>query len=230
MTLPITGDRTHYLSNLNINFIVFSEDNLLKFALSNLLSEIRKLPTYQKVNFILTDVIDLNEVFRSLSKNENSSLIIFDFDAVFFSEKIRVIEKIAKLHRTVKTVAICSHWDYKHNAYFYNTFCDIVLKRNDPVEIYSSIINHELNILLAKESNESYRRKEKNALHYLSLSSRESEILKLIMKGRSSSEISDLLFISVKTVSTHRSNIYAKFNVRSISELYKILVGENLIE
>ncbi|POT55708.1 hypothetical protein C3432_22015 [Citrobacter amalonaticus] len=230
MMLRITGGRMHYRSDVNINFIVFSEDNLLRFALNSLLSEMRSIPAYRGVNFIFIEVMKLNDVFTSLLKNKCSSLIIFDFDFVFFSEKIKIIERIARLHRPVKTMAICSHWDYNHHAYFYNSFCDIVLKRNDALEIYSSIINHELNILLTKEFNVSHRGKEKNIFHHFSLSTRESEILKLIMKGKNNSEIAGQLFISVKTVSTHRSNIYSKFNARTISELYRVLIRENLIE
>lgn len=38
------------------------------------------------------------------------------------------------------------------------------------------------------------------------LASREKEVLALIAKGKSSSEIADILFISVATVESHRKN------------------------
>ncbi|MEI6853880.1 MAG: response regulator transcription factor [Bacteroidota bacterium] len=48
---------------------------------------------------------------------------------------------------------------------------------------------------------------------------RELEVLHLVCKGQTSQEISDKLFISVKTVETHRNNIFQKARVRNSSEL-----------
>lgn len=45
------------------------------------------------------------------------------------------------------------------------------------------------------------------------LTSRESEILMLIAQGKSNQEIADELFITLKTVKTHVSNILAKLDV-----------------
>jgi DNA-binding NarL/FixJ family response regulator len=52
-----------------------------------------------------------------------------------------------------------------------------------------------------------------------SLTSREVEIMLLICKGFTSREISDKLFISSKTVETHRSNIFQKSGVRNSAGL-----------
>ena len=55
------------------------------------------------------------------------------------------------------------------------------------------------------------------------LSDREAEVFRLIIKGFSSKEISEKLFISKNTVDTHRRKILSKFNVRNSSELiYKM--------
>lgn len=51
------------------------------------------------------------------------------------------------------------------------------------------------------------------------LTSREIEILIELLKGKSSPEIAEKLFISLNTVNTHRKNIYKKINVSSSSEL-----------
>ncbi|AEW54580.1 Response regulator LiaR like protein [Bacillus cereus F837/76] len=45
------------------------------------------------------------------------------------------------------------------------------------------------------------------------LTERESEILLLIAEGKSNQEIADELFIALKTVKTHVSNILNKLNV-----------------
>ncbi len=51
------------------------------------------------------------------------------------------------------------------------------------------------------------------------LTSRELEIMNLVVKGASNAEISSTLFISPKTVDNHRSNIFKKLGVRSAVEL-----------
>ncbi|WDF83582.1 response regulator transcription factor [Lacticaseibacillus pabuli] len=48
---------------------------------------------------------------------------------------------------------------------------------------------------------------------YDDLTSREREVLKLIAQGKSNQEIADELFITLKTVKTHVSNILAKLEV-----------------
>ncbi len=47
------------------------------------------------------------------------------------------------------------------------------------------------------------------------LSARETEVLRLLAKGRTTKEIADCLVISPRTVSTHQSNIYGKLGVNT---------------
>lgn len=53
----------------------------------------------------------------------------------------------------------------------------------------------------------------------VNLSEREMEILKLIVKGHSSKEISGELNVSFHTITTHRKNICKKLKVNKVSEL-----------
>ncbi len=50
------------------------------------------------------------------------------------------------------------------------------------------------------------------------LTEREMEILKLLAKGMSNKEIADKLSLSLRTIKTHMSNIFAKMSVASRSE------------
>lgn len=56
-------------------------------------------------------------------------------------------------------------------------------------------------------------------LNKLALTLREIEIIPLIVKGMTTGEIAKKLFISTRTVETHRKNIYRKVAVRSNIEL-----------
>lgn len=62
------------------------------------------------------------------------------------------------------------------------------------------------------------------------LSSRETEILKLIAMGYSSTVIGEKLFISPATVDTHRKNILRKLGVTGIPALTRFALQHKLIE
>lgn len=61
------------------------------------------------------------------------------------------------------------------------------------------------------------------------LSERESEILKLIAEGKSTREIADLLFISVKTVGTHKQHLLEKLNLQSTAGLIKYAIKKGIV-
>lgn len=61
------------------------------------------------------------------------------------------------------------------------------------------------------------------------LSDRELEILRLVAKGKSSVEIGALLFISPRTVDTHRNNIIQKLEVHGIAGLTEFAIKKKLI-
>jgi DNA-binding NarL/FixJ family response regulator len=61
------------------------------------------------------------------------------------------------------------------------------------------------------------------------LTEREVDILKEIVKGLSSKEIGDKLFISSRTVDTHRNNLMKKLSVHNTAELVRLVIEKGLI-
>jgi DNA-binding NarL/FixJ family response regulator len=61
------------------------------------------------------------------------------------------------------------------------------------------------------------------------LSLREREILQLVAEGLTSEDIASRLFISIKTVSTHRRHIMKKINLKSVAELTRYAISEGLV-
>ncbi len=59
-----------------------------------------------------------------------------------------------------------------------------------------------------------------------SLTTREKEILGMLLKGKSNKEISDLMFVSTETVKTHLQNIYRKLGVKSRMEVLALFLKE----
>jgi DNA-binding NarL/FixJ family response regulator len=60
------------------------------------------------------------------------------------------------------------------------------------------------------------------------ISGREREILQLVAEGRSSKEMAASLFVSVKTIETHRKQIMNKLNLHSVAELTKYAIREGV--
>jgi len=61
----------------------------------------------------------------------------------------------------------------------------------------------------------------------ISITKREQEILNLIANGKTSSEIAEELFISVRTVETHRYNLMQKLQCTNIAGLVRYAVMRN---
>jgi len=62
-----------------------------------------------------------------------------------------------------------------------------------------------------------------------SLTYREIEVVKLISEGLSYKEIAEKLFISARTVETHRNNILEKLNLKNNIELVKYAINHKLV-
>jgi len=64
---------------------------------------------------------------------------------------------------------------------------------------------------------------------YNDLTDREREIFKLVVEGRSTQEIADILIISPKTVEGHKTNLMAKLGVHNRFELVKYAIRKGII-
>jgi len=63
---------------------------------------------------------------------------------------------------------------------------------------------------------------------YTVLTAREREVLQLLSEGRTAKEVAGDLFVSVKTVNSHRENIMRKLDIHSVAELTKYAIREGI--
>ncbi|MCD4770426.1 MAG: response regulator transcription factor [Bacteroidales bacterium] len=91
---------------------------------------------------------------------------------------------------------------------------DFLLKPVDIEELTETINRFRENISVGRKLN-------KNLPGYSLLSTREKEVLELMVGGLTSREIAENLFISKNTVDTHRRNILGKVDVKSTIDLFK---------
>jgi DNA-binding NarL/FixJ family response regulator len=97
---------------------------------------------------------------------------------------------------------------------------DAISKIIDNGTYYS---NEVMNIMM-----ENVKKEKKIAENTKSLTPREIEIIKLITKEYSSAEIAEALFISPRTVDTHRKNILQKTNSKTLVGLIRFAFENNL--
>jgi DNA-binding NarL/FixJ family response regulator len=61
------------------------------------------------------------------------------------------------------------------------------------------------------------------------LTKRENEVLQAVAEGKTNQEVADTLFISVKTVETHKTNILLKLGLRNTAELVRYAIKHEII-
>src|SRR4051812_11951868 len=60
------------------------------------------------------------------------------------------------------------------------------------------------------------------------LTAKEREVIQLIAEGKSTKEIAGILFVSAKTVDTHRQHIMDKLDLHNVAELTRYAIREGL--
>lgn len=68
-----------------------------------------------------------------------------------------------------------------------------------------------------------------NAERYEKLTNREREILQLVAEGHTNKEMARMLYISVKTVETHRAHLMKKLDIHSASKLTSYAIRKGII-
>lgn len=203
-------------------------------------------------------IVDDHQLFRDgigslLSKQENFEVVISSENGKDFFTKLKegiqpdlllldltmpemngfeVLAKLKKKYPKIKSIAISMHDDGNYimqsirgGAYGY------LLKNTDEEELLLAIDT----VLKGKKYfNQDISQKMINIMSLegvspKKLSPKEMEILKLIAGGQTTKEIAQKLFISTRTVETHRNNMMKKLDVKNTPELINKAAQLNLL-
>jgi DNA-binding NarL/FixJ family response regulator len=113
-----------------------------------------------------------------------------------------------------------------------------LLKRTNMSEVVEAIhvvnsngkyLGREVQAIVMNNIREKDNEEDENKDVQAVLTIREKEILNLIAKELTNEEIAQRLFISERTVETHRRNIFTKTKAKSIIGLIKYAIGKGLI-
>jgi len=141
---------------------------------------------------------------------------------------IELVKEVKKNYPEIKIIVLTMHDDRPTVTEIMMAEAEgYILKNTDQKELMIAIkrvcdgstyyCNQVMNVILEK-----YREEKKIEDQHVQLTDREKEILKLIAQEKSSEEIAETLFISRRTVETHRKNILKKAEVKSVVGLLKL--------
>lgn len=165
-----------------------------------------------------------------LLKQHQPDLLITDFNLPGM-DGLSLIRRVKKIFPEIKIIVLSMH-DETHlvKEILKEGVNGYILKKDSHKELSEALqqirngkvfLSDEINKMLIRGLNFP----DDNKL----LSEREREILKLIAKEYSNRQIAEELFISERTVETHRKNIFRKTGTSSLVGLIKFAYANNLI-
>lgn len=175
------------------------------------------------------------EILRSYLSENFIDVLIVDIQMPDISG-IELAKIISKKHPEIKIIAFSSFDDshYVKQA-IRNGASGYVLKNADQKTIIDAIqtvmedneyMDESIKKNLVHESLTGQRR----SIYEIPLTKREKEILKLIAEEFSNQQISDKLFISLRTVETHRLNLSQKLGAKNTAGLVKEAIRRGFID
>ena len=109
-----------------------------------------------------------------------------------------------------------------------NTGKDEVLTAIRSVSKGDSYFSREVSAVLIEQLQKPTSSRKKNA--DIPISPREIEVLRLIAQEFSNSEIAEKLFISIRTVDTHRRNLLEKLGAKNTAGLVRFAIQKGLVD
>lgn len=213
---------------MKIKVIVADDHQLFREGIINLLHTADNIEVIAQAENG-QDAIDKVEAF-------NPDVLLVDISM----EKINGIDatRILKEKKPdVKIIAVSMHSDKQYVKWMLEAGADGYLLKNCTYRQLTDAVNSVYNgkkflsediteIVIKGYLNSS----DNNNDAHSNLSDREKEIFLLFAEGNSTREIGDKLFISVKTVGTHKQNILEKLDLKNNSEIVKYALKKGLIQ
>lgn len=200
------------------------------------------------INAILKQSKDIEIVFNATLKNELMeyfkryliNILIINVHIVN-TPLLNLLMQIKINHPKIKTLITSVHNDEDTilriikmgaNGFLakdsgYNELIEAIYTLRNGYEYYSKPITH---LLLKKYISKIQNESSGDNSHLKSLSSREIEIIKLWGNSNTNKEIADKLFISVRTVESHKNHIMQKLSLKTSVDLIKFAIKNNIIE
>ena len=207
-----------------IKLIIADDHELFRKGLAELL---RKQDDIK----IVKSVGDGLEFMELINSQFEADIVLLDITMPNM-DGFQVLKELKTSNSDIKPIVISMHNDgnyiakcAKMGAYGY------LLKNTDEAELILAIrsVSSGKKYFSAEISEKMINFMSTQSISENVLSNKETEVLGLISKGLTTKEIAEKLFVSSRTIETHRANILKKLEVKNTAELIKKAAKINLI-
>jgi len=180
---------------------------------------------------IVKSVGDGLEFMELINSQFEADIVLLDITMPNM-DGFQVLKELKILNSNIKPIVISMHNDgnyiakcAKMGAYGY------LLKNTDEAELILAIrsVSSGKKYFSAEISEKMINFMSTQSISENVLSNKETEVLGLISKGLTTKEIAAKLFVSSRTIETHRANVLKKLEVKNTAELIKKATKMNLI-
>ncbi|MFN8283577.1 MAG: response regulator transcription factor [Chitinophagales bacterium] len=209
-----------------IRIVLVDDHQMLIDGLKAILSNFRNIQivkTYTNGNKLLDEIsgLDIDLVLTDISMPE--------------IDGYELTREIKKINTEIKVIAVSMSGDIANiNRMLDAGISGYVLKNagnEELLEAIEKVASGKMHFSddVTEEMVKSSKEKEKKPEEKINLTEREIEILKLIAQEHNNAEIGSILFISERTVETHRKNMMRKMNFKTMIGLLKYAMDNKLI-
>lgn len=208
----------------NIKLIIADDHELFRNGLTELLKKNVDIQVVKSVG-------DGNELIQELNKHSDLDIVLLDITMPNM-DGFQALNEIKNINTNIKTIIISMHDDgnyiakcVKNGAYSY------LLKNTDQKELIKviRIVNQGKKYFSPLIAEKMINFMSEQTVSEKTLSNKEKEVLSLISEGLTTKEIAVKLFVSTRTIETHRANILKKLDVKNTAELIKKATKTRLI-
>lgn len=214
-----------------INVILVDDHNIVRDGIKNLLISDTSIE-------VIGEASNYNELIKIMN-HSYPDVLILDISLPHKSG-IEITKEITKNHTDIKVIILSMYTEEEFVLNAVKAGAKGYLPKNttkrELIETVKSVasgkesFSEKISGMLMKSYLKSLRKEEPETNENTELSKREIEVLKLCSEGYSNKEISDKLFISVRTVESHKNHIMQKLNLKSSVDMIKYAIKSGLVE
>jgi len=209
-----------------LSFLLADDHEIVRTGVKMVLQQ-----QYPKATF--DEASNGDELFRALQQRDYS-LIIMDV-SMPNSDALTVVEAILKLKPHLKILVFSVNPEEIYSVRFIRQGCYGYISKTHQIDELLKGVDFILtkgqkylttNLMLALT--DSFLNTGFTQNPFTALSTRELQVVQLLLAGRSTSDIAESLCLHASTVATHKSRAMEKLNAKSITQLIKLAELYNL--
>ena len=212
------------------NILLIDDHSLIREGIKSTLTQANN-------DFMMHEAQSISEGIQLLESKE-FDLVILDI-SLPDGNGMDLAQKIFNSQKIIKVIMLSMYDDYEYISKCLEIGVDGYLLKSNGDEIVSAV-NEVLSggkyyctgvkDLIMNQYAVRARSKQLSDQNEINLTNREKEVMKLVVEGSTSKDIAERLFISTRTVDTHRSNIMKKLEVRNSIGLINKVKELNLLD